>query len=344
MDLSEQPVVGAAQRRRQRRLRSWLRHERMTVAMALAESTHHSSRGQKTARAGVWGHELNYTATIRNPPTPQPELFSLYDEEPGGSRPDRMPTLSGPQERDLRRTVQQIVDVPLVPLLDDPVPQMVEQLPDVLRFFDLLLPVPEQVIEVPKILLNDVPVRAVLRNPQLVEQLVEVPTVVSYSSLLQRTVEQNVDIPAPGHGGRISGLQGFLPEQSSIAWLAAQDRSSERIVEQIVDSRAVGGGLQEFRPGQASSASSSVSPGHAGEGVFRTFPQNKKSAKWSPHSGSELSADFTSTPAAQLASNSWYDVELDQTWLRFVDSSGRSYWCLLRTGHSQWEPPWERRP
>ena len=105
-------------------------------------------------------------------------------------------------------------------------------------------------------------------------------------------------------------------------------------MEQIVDSRAVGGGLQEFRPGQGSSASSSVSPGHAGEGVFRTFLQNQKSAKWSPHSGSKLSADFTSsTPAAQLASNSWYDVELDQTWLRFVDNSGRSYWCLLRTGH-----------
>ena len=285
MDLSEQPVVGAAQRRRQRRLRSWLRHERMTVAISLAESTHHSSRGQKTARAGVWGHELNYTATIRNPPTPQPELFSLYDEEPGGSRPDRMPTLSGPQERDLRRTVQQIVDVPLVPLLDDPVPQIVEQLPDVLRFFDLLLPVPEQVIEVPKILLNDVPVRAVLRDPQLVEHLVEVPTTVSYAALLlwqalhgyrHRTVEQNVDIPAPGRGGRISGLQGFLPEQSSTAWLAAQDRSSERIVEQIVDSRAVGGGLQEFRPGQASSASSSVSPGHAGEGFFSLFPKIKK--------------------------------------------------------------------
>ena len=305
-----------------------------------AERLHHSAQRPEMARAGVWGHELNYTATIRNPPTPQPELFSLYDEEPGGSRPDRMPTLSGPQERDLR----QIVDVPLVPLLDDPVPQMVEQLPDVLRFFDLLLPVPEQDIEVPKILLDDVPVRAVLRDPQLVEQLVEVPTTVSYSSL-QRTVEQNVDIPAPGRGGRISGLQGFLPEQSSTAWLAAQERSSERVVEQIVDSRAVGGGLQEFRPGQGSSASSSVSPGHAGEGVFRTFPQKQKSAKWTPHSGSELSADFTSsTPAAQLASNSWYDVELDQTWLRFVDNSGRSYWCLLRTGHSQWEPPWERRP
>ena len=34
--------AGAAERRRERRLRSWLRHERMTVAMALAEQLHHS--------------------------------------------------------------------------------------------------------------------------------------------------------------------------------------------------------------------------------------------------------------------------------------------------------------
>ena len=98
------------------------------------------------------------------------------------SRPDRIATLSGPQERDLRRTVEQIVDaVPLVPLLDDPVPQMVEQLPDVMRFFDFLLPDPEQVIEVPKILLDDVPMRTAVRNTQLAEQLVEEPTMVSYS-------------------------------------------------------------------------------------------------------------------------------------------------------------------
>ena len=98
------------------------------------------------------------------PSTPQPELFSLNEEEHGGSRPDRIATLSAPQERDLRRTVQQIVDaVLLVPLLDDPVPQMVEQLPDVLQFFDALIPDPDQVIEVPKILPEDVPLRAVLR-------------------------------------------------------------------------------------------------------------------------------------------------------------------------------------
>ena len=36
-------LTGAAARRRERRLRSWLRHERQTVAMVLAEACHHSS-------------------------------------------------------------------------------------------------------------------------------------------------------------------------------------------------------------------------------------------------------------------------------------------------------------
>ena len=44
--------VGAAKRRRERRLRQWHRHERMTVAVALAEATHHvAPRRPKTARA-----------------------------------------------------------------------------------------------------------------------------------------------------------------------------------------------------------------------------------------------------------------------------------------------------
>ena len=46
-------AASAAKRRRERRLRGMLRHERRSVAMALAEFTQHSSRGQRTARA--WG-------------------------------------------------------------------------------------------------------------------------------------------------------------------------------------------------------------------------------------------------------------------------------------------------
>ena len=93
--------------------------------------------------------------------------------------------------------MEQIVDaVPPVPLLDDPVPQMLEQLPDVLQFFDTLTTVPVQVIEVPKIFPDDVPVRTSSRDTQLAEQLVEVPTIISYS-WLQLGLEQNVDIPVP---------------------------------------------------------------------------------------------------------------------------------------------------
>ena len=44
------------------------------------------------------------------------------------------------------------------------------------------------------------------------EQLVEVPTIVSFSSL-QRIAEQHVDIPVVGGSGAGGGLSGFLPGQ-----------------------------------------------------------------------------------------------------------------------------------
>ena len=44
---------GAARRRRERRLRAWLRHERQSVAAALAEAHHHSAgpRGESGGAA-----------------------------------------------------------------------------------------------------------------------------------------------------------------------------------------------------------------------------------------------------------------------------------------------------
>ena len=99
------------------------------------------------------------------------------DEVPaaGGSRPDRLEHVSGPQERVQRHFVEQLVEpVRGVPVLDAPVPQMVDQLVDVLKIFDRGLT--EQVIEVPKDTLQDVvPHHAALRVPQLAEQLVDVP-------------------------------------------------------------------------------------------------------------------------------------------------------------------------
>ena len=162
------------------------------------------------ARVELHGHDPG-------PPTPQPELFELsFDEEPGGARPDRLPAVSGPPERAQRRTVQQIVDaVPSLPTLDDLAPQMVEQLWDILLFLRALSPVPEQVIEVPKILPVDVPMRTSVREPKLAEQLVEVPMIVSFSSL-QRIAEQNIDIPVVGGSGAGGGFPGFSKERFTL--------------------------------------------------------------------------------------------------------------------------------
>ena len=70
---------------------------------------------------------MKYTAKFRTTPPPQPVLFKLFDEEPGGRRPTGLVEPPGPQERVPRHTVEQMADVaPMVQILDAPVPQMVE--------------------------------------------------------------------------------------------------------------------------------------------------------------------------------------------------------------------------
>ena len=183
------------------------------------------------ARAGVWGHEQNYTAKIRKPPTPQPELFSL-EEEPGGGLPAPLSEVAGRQEKVVRHVLEDLGSVcPVVQILGLPVPHMMDQLAELLnleedvldagRLVDRFFQVPELVIEVPKISLDVIPLRTLVPEPQLAEQLVEVPTIVSFS-LLQRIMEQTVDIPVPqGGGGRVGvrSLQGFpRTEFNSVLW------------------------------------------------------------------------------------------------------------------------------
>ena len=113
-----------------------------------------------------------------------------------------------------RRTVEQIVDaVSLVPLLDDPLPQTVEQLPNIVQFFAALSPVPEKFVEVPKILPHGVPPRRLCRHAA--GGTAGGGANDCFLVFVQRTAEQNVDIPVLGCGGRSAGLQGFLPGQSS---------------------------------------------------------------------------------------------------------------------------------
>ena len=151
------------------------------------EAANRALRGQKSKAAG------------------DAVFFELFDEDTAGVRPEALAE-PRPEERVQGHTVEHIADfvrfAPMVQILDALVPQMVEQLPDTLHFFDALSLVPEQVIEVPKILPVDVPMRTVVRDTQLAEQLVEMPTIVSFSSL-HGPVEQNVDVPVPhGRGGR----------------------------------------------------------------------------------------------------------------------------------------------
>ena len=74
--------------------------------------------------------------------------------------------------------VDQLVDVPTtrVRLLHVPAPQTVDSVVEVLKILDNSLPDVEQVIEVPKIFSDVIPSRSSVSEPQLAEQLVEVPT------------------------------------------------------------------------------------------------------------------------------------------------------------------------
>ena len=93
---------GSAWRRRQRRLRSWWRHEQQSVAMALSAAAHHSfdkvaagetyygPRAQKTDRAREAAHQAPRRQRTRA--AGEAVFFELFDEE--------------------QRTVEQIVDIP----------------------------------------------------------------------------------------------------------------------------------------------------------------------------------------------------------------------------------------
>ena len=152
-----------------------------------------------------------------------------------------------PQERFQRHTVEQIANsVPVVPMLFMVEPQMVEQ------FVDILSPLDSR----------DAEQVTVLRAALLAEQLVEVTTIVSLSSV-QRIMEQTVDILR-------GGLQGCRPGQSSSA------------------SSSSPAGVHGSADGPS-------------EGVFRTFPQIKKkceggfalqseSARQSIHAGSSAAS------------------------------------------------------
>ena len=131
----------SARRRRERRLRSWLRHEQQSIAAVLANHSFDKVgtasgvlRNQKTATRTGKGEESEkkYTAKFRKTPPPQAAATVYYpmtDDEGGelsaGVRPapleERRP--QGKLERHAG------IGYEIVQNFDVPVPQMVEQLP-----------------------------------------------------------------------------------------------------------------------------------------------------------------------------------------------------------------------
>ena len=124
-------VSGASVRRRERRLRSWLKHERQTVRMVLAETFHHSSapfetkfkeewverheqheavRGQNTART----REATYCTTSSRV-AKEPVLFQPSEEEPCGGQPAPLPEVAGRQDKVERHFVEHLAEFAPVP-------------------------------------------------------------------------------------------------------------------------------------------------------------------------------------------------------------------------------------
>ena len=84
-------------------------------------------------------------------------------------------------------------------------------------------------------------------QPQMAEQFVEVPTVLSCALLQQQTAEHIIDIPVPRRRRGQAGLQDFLPEQSSFAFGGA-----DRRVDSPIRGRSGDGDLQGSHQGQSS--------------------------------------------------------------------------------------------
>ena len=149
----------------------------------------------------------------RPPRAGSTQYFTLDDDGDVLAARPTPPVEVRPQEREQGHIVELIL-VTFVPVqvLDAPVPQMGNQVVEVLQ--KIGMETPEQVVAVPKISLDQTPQRSAVRRTQKSEQWVEVPTILSFSSVQQRTVEQIVDIPVP-RGCERGILLGFSPGHGS---------------------------------------------------------------------------------------------------------------------------------
>ena len=113
------------------------------------------------------------------------EYFDLFtdDGRPAGRERPAALLEPRPQPGVQRHTLEYAIEVcPFVQILNVPVPQVGDLVLDFLQKIDAPA-LDELVIAVPKISLDRIPQRSACRRPRRAEQLVEVPTIVSWSLL-----------------------------------------------------------------------------------------------------------------------------------------------------------------
>ena len=91
--MSGERDAGSPRRRRERRLRSWLRHERMTVAAELSAALHHSRGGGREQYVGLRAQKSDSAAVVE-----EVEYETQgQNAPPPGSRQAPLPEAAGPQ-------------------------------------------------------------------------------------------------------------------------------------------------------------------------------------------------------------------------------------------------------
>ena len=155
---------------------------------------------------------------------------------------------------------------------------------------------------------------------------------------------QILDIPVPLGGTAARGLQ--APEDRVQQRLPSRTFPPQlHVVEVLVVVFTV------FLRFQGSAVDFPVPLGDADEGVFRTFPRVKKSAKVGAHSRSELAAhSSSSTPGAcgvvsSLEERFQEEKEEEEPvlesaeWVQSRDPTGKTYYWNRRSRVTGWKPP-----
>ena len=250
--------VGSAAARRRQRRRQFLRHERPSVAMALAESEDGKGR-----EGGARGAQRITTTEAPSSPGFLPVVRRGGRRRGGAARGSCRASSAKAGSAAHRGT-----HCRLRAFCSDGASSRRtcaadgDQLLEILNFFSTFTPDPEQVIEGSKISLDDVPMRTAVRDTQLVEQLVEVPT-------------------NPGYVLAVVASK-------SLSRCELQEFSQDRVQQRLGPSRSLK--LQFFRVGgeEVGRRSSRFSPSIAfssGCGADLCYSSSWRSSRFSPRPG-----------------------------------------------------------